>query len=146
MSAYDLPLVIKVLNTIVASNPSRRDEPARNGQGGRYARHGRPCCLVGEVLVNLGASVGTLKELDRDGRTIDDSPHPFWRRFDPIALQLLTALQRENDSGHSWGGTQWNLFRIDPYWKKRNPRFAYPGPWCTDENGHVSERNDAPKF
>jgi hypothetical protein len=58
----------------------------------------------------------------------------------------MAALQRQNDQGLQWGLIRWNLYRIDPYWLKANPKFAYPGPWCTLENGHVSDWSKAPKF
>lgn len=143
---YDLDLVIRVMDEVIDGDPARRDEAASNGLGGRYARHGKPCCLVGEVLVSLGASVGTLKELDRENETISDSRHPFWKRFDPVARDLLSSMQKSNDAGEQWGRIRWGLFRIDPYWVKANPKFAYPGPWCTDENGHVANWHEAPKF
>lgn len=143
---YGLDDVIRAMNETIDPDPNRRDEAARNGQGGRYTRRGKPCCLIGEVLVNLGASVGTLKDLDRDAELIDDSGHPFWKRFDPLARDLMGAMQKQNDRGEQWGRIKWNLFRIDPYWLKENPKFAYAGSWCTLENGHVSERYSGPKF
>jgi hypothetical protein len=134
------------MNEVIDGDPARKDEAAGNGLGGRYARHGQPCCLVGEILVKLGASVGTLKDLDREGEVIDKSRHPFWGRFDPVARALMASLQRNNDQGYQWGRIRWNLYRIDPYWIRVNPKFAYPGPWCNDENGHLSEGYEAPKF
>lgn len=143
---HSLDQVIEVMDRVVDTDPARRDDAARSGLGGRYARHGKPCCLVGEILIELGASVGTLKELDREGLTIDNSQHPFWRRFEPVARDLMVSLQKKNDRGIQWGQVRWDLFRIDPYWRKVNPKFAYPGSWCTDENGHVADWGSAPKF
>jgi hypothetical protein len=143
---YSLDLVIEAMNKVVDSDPARRDAAAGEGLGGRYVRHGKPCCLVGEILVTLGASVKTLKDLDREGEQIRDSRHPFWGRFDPVARDLMASLQKKNDQGRQWGQVKWSLFRIDPYWRKANPKFAFPGPWCTDENGHVADWGDGPKF
>jgi hypothetical protein len=143
---YDMDSVTRVVDRLIDGDPARRDEAAGSGLGGRYARHGKPCCLVGEVLVALGASVGTLKELDKENEQISDSRHPFWRRFDPVTREFLSAMQKKNDRGEQWGRIKWELFRIDPYWVKANPKFAYPGPWCTNENGHVAEWSEAPKF
>jgi hypothetical protein len=142
---YDLNSVVAALNKVVDSDPARKDQAASDGLGGRYIRHGCPCCLVGEILVELGASLGTLKGLDRDGQAIDGSRHPFWRRFHPDALNLMIALQRANDGGSHWSQIKWDMFRIDPYWIKANPKFAFPGPWCTEENGHTAEWSERPK-
>lgn len=142
---YGLDTVTRVMNEIIDSDPARIDSAAKD-LGGKYARHGKPCCLIGEILVKLGASVGTLKELDREGEMLDDSGHPFWRRFEPVARDLMASLQRANDSGRQWGQIRWNLYRIDPYWKRNNHPRAYPGPWCTDETGHVAHWHEMPTF
>lgn len=142
---YGLKDVMVALDAAVESDPARIDEAARD-LGGRYARHGKPCCLVGDVLIRMGFKVGTLKDLDRDEKQIDESRHPLWRRFSPAARQMLAAAQRMNDGGSQWGQIRWGLYRIDAYWKNQNHPRAYPGPWCTDENGHVASWHECPKF
>lgn len=143
---YSLDDITRVMNEVIDGDPARKDEAADAGLGGRYARHGKPCCLVGEILIKLGASVGTLKELDRENETIKDSRHPFWNRFEPVARELMDSLQHKNDRGEQWGRVRWELYRIDPYWHAQKHPRAYPGPWCNDENGHVAHRHEAPKF
>ena len=136
---YTAEDVIQELDKLVDASPGRKDEAARAGQGGRYARHGLPCCLVGAILVQLGASVATLKDLDRDDKQIDESTHPYWKRFDPVARKLLHYLQVRNDDGRTWDYIRLEAFTARGYWLEPHMPEAYhhrafPGPWCTKDN------------
>jgi hypothetical protein len=138
-----LDQVIEAMDGVVDGYPQGADaRVSRSGSlGGRYVEHGEPCCLVGVILIRFGASVATLKDLDREDEEIKDSAHPYWKRFDPVALELLSYLQRQNDGGASWELARERAFTANKYWQrwiKPGERLyqerVYPGPWCTDEN------------
>lgn len=135
---YTVDDVIRAMDEIVDGRPDRVDPRPGRGLGGRYAEHGKPCCLVGEILVKLGASVATLKDLDRDSEQIKGSRHNYWRRFEPVTLELLTYLQDQNDSATSWDRIRIKAFQANRYWLRESSwRYrsrAFPGPWCTEEN------------
>ena len=135
--------VIEVMDAVVDGYPDGSDVRVgrSSGLGGRYVEHGEPCCLVGVMLVRFGASVATLKDLDREDEDITGSSHPYWKRFDPVALDLLSFLQRRNDSGSSWEQARREAFTANSYWKQWiKPGEAlyqervFPGRWCNDMN------------
>lgn len=145
--------VIRVMDQVIEHYPADSDARIDRSRllGGRYAEHGEPCCLVGVMLIRFGASVATLKDLDREDEEISDSKHPYWKRFDPVALSLLAFLQRQNDGGASWTRTRELAFSPNTYWQswlKPGDRLyqerVYPGLWCTDENARYweKEKND----
>jgi len=142
---YGLDDVVRAMNEVVDERPGKVDRRPEGGLTPRFVEHGQCACLVGAMLYRLGVELRTLRNLDREDQRIRDSVHPFWNRFDPVALALLDHLQNGNDGASPWGRVRWGAFRVDPYWIRNNPKFAYPGPWCTDENGHHEERYEAPE-
>jgi hypothetical protein len=116
-SRITLETVIEVMDKVIAGTPAGADSRVGRKLGGRYAEHGKPCCLVGVMLIEFGASVATLKELDREAKWIEESVHPYWRRFEPLALSLLAFLQRQNDSGDSWEEAALAAFTGSSYWR-----------------------------
>lgn len=106
---------VTLLRELSPQERARIDERVRRGVhgGARYVEHGEPCCLVAYLLVRVGVTVETLRDLDREGRRYDDgesgsmqlreSRHPFWDRFEPAARRLLEFLQLVQDSGRTWG-------------------------------------------
>lgn len=73
----------------------------------RYVEHGKPCCLVAVVLHDLGFTVPQLRQLDHEagrhggGVMFDQSRHPLLRRISPEARNLLSYVQRRQDTGHA---------------------------------------------
>jgi hypothetical protein len=133
--------VRRVLDELVAEDPERGARRAREGAPARYLDHGKPDCLVAVVLHRLGASLGVLRALDQEsgskgaGAMLRFVQHPWRRRVEPLAWDLLCFLQRENDAGASWGQARTQAFTLDRYWKRVHPPHAYARlPWVTDEN------------
>jgi hypothetical protein len=138
--------VIEVLDAVVDAKPKGFDVRVARSRdlGGRYAEHGEACCLVGVMLIEFGASIATLKELDREAKWIQDSTHPYWKRFEPEALELLAFVQRQNDGGASWARTRDLAFTGRSCWRERltgsesyYAERVFPGPWCTAENVRI---------
>jgi hypothetical protein len=142
----DVARVIEVLDAVVDAKPKGFDVRVARSRdlGGRYAEHGEPCCLVGVLLIEFGATVATLKGLDREAKWIQESTHPYWRRFEPKALELLAFVQRQNDGGESWTRSRDLAFTGRTYWRDRltgqesyYAERVFPGPWCTAENVRI---------
>ena len=136
----DVPDVRAALDLVVAEQPDRKDRRAANRLEPRYVEDGAPACLVAAVLHRLNFTLGLLKSLDHEagrhggGVVLSDSKSPIRRRFTPEAWALLAFLQKENDRRGTWEQARREAFSVDSYWMNRNPRFAYPGPWCTADN------------
>lgn len=132
--------VRSVLDAVVAEQPDHRDRRPAGDLPPRYVDDGKPGCLVAVLMHQLGVSVGMLRALDREagrygaGVQLLHTRLQVRRKFTPDAWALLTFLQRQNDSAATWAGARTAAFKADPYWLHANPKFAYPGPWCTPEN------------
>lgn len=136
---YDLDKVIQAMDQVIDEQPERIDRRAEGRLGCVYAEHGAAACLVGEMLANLGVEVRTLKGLDREGKYIHESEHPFWRRFQPEARDLLSFLQWQNDDRWTWDAARKRAFTVRRSWFEEGPESrhyhrAFPGPWVTAEN------------
>lgn len=136
---YDLDEVIRVMDEVIDKEPKRIDRRAEGRLGCVYAEHGAAACLVGAVLVKLGVEVRTLRGLDREGKYISESAHPFWRRFQPEARNLLSFLQRQNDASWTWSQARERAFTVRRRWFEEGPESryyhrAFPGDWLTAEN------------
>lgn len=136
---YDLDRVVKAMDWVVDAAPDRIDRRAEGDLGCVYAEHGAAACLVGAILVDLGVEVRTLKGLDREGKYIHESEHPFWRRFQPEARDLLSFLQRQNDASWTWESAREQAFTVRRRWFEEGPESryyhrAFPGNWLTAEN------------
>lgn len=136
---YDLDDVIRVMDQVIDKEPNRIDRRAEGRLGCVYAEHGAAACLVGEMLVALGIEVRTLKGLDREGKYIHESEHPFWRRFQPEGRDLLSFLQRQNDASWTWATARDRAFTVQRRWFEEGPESryyhrAFPGDWVTAEN------------
>lgn len=125
----DVETVRRVLDEVVAEEPARVDRRAASGMlCGRYTEHGKPCCLVGEMLYRMGYSIGRLKVLDRaaDGNPVQLRGSDLGRRFTPLAFDLLCYLQRLNDWGWSWERIREDALSISGGWA-RHRRYRYRG-------------------
>lgn len=136
---YDLDQVIQAMDQVIDKEPGRIDRRAEGRLGCVYAEHGAAACLVGEMLVALGIEVRTLRGLDREGKYIHESEHPFWRRFQPEAKDLLSFLQRQNDDRWTWDTARLRAFTVERRWFAEGPESryyhrAFPGSWVTAEN------------
>lgn len=136
---YDLDQVIEAMDRVVDKEPERIDRRAEGRLGCVYAEHGAAACLVGQMLVALGVEVRTLKGLDREGKYIHESEHPFWRRFQPEARDLLSFLQRQNDASWKWTTVRDRAFTVERRWFEEGPESryyhrAFPGDWVTADN------------
>lgn len=136
---YGLDDVIRVMDQVIDKEPERIDRRAEGRLGCVFAEHGAASCLVGEMLVALGVEVRTLRALDREGKYIHESEHPFWRRFQSEARDLLAYLQRRNDDGDTWTRARVQAFTVQRRWFEEGPESryyhrAFPGPWLTAEN------------
>lgn len=136
---YPLDEVIRAMDQVIDKEPERIDRRAEGRLGCVYAEHGAAACLVGEMLVALGVEVRTLKGLDREGKYIHESEHPFWRRFQPEGRDLLSYLQRQNDASWTWGQARERAFTVQRRWFSEGPESryyhrAFPGDWVTAEN------------
>lgn len=136
---YDLDQVIQAMDQVIDKEPGRIDRRAEGRLGCVYAEHGAAACLVGEMLVALGIEVRTLRGLDREGKYIHESEHPFWRRFQPEAKDLLSFLQRQNDDRWTWDTARLRAFTVERRWFVEGPESryyhrAFPGSWVTAEN------------
>lgn len=136
---YDLDDVIRVMDEVIDQNPEKIDRRAEGRLGCVYAEHGAAACLVGAILVGLGVEVRTLRALDREGKYIGESEEPFWRRFQPEGLALLSFLQRQNDGRWTWDTARERAFTVERRWFDEGPESryyyrAFPGDWCTADN------------
>jgi|GEM_PF-4110564 len=101
--------VRRVLASIAAEQPERRDRRAAAGLGCKYVDGGQPSCRVAEIMCRLGVTIGVLRQLDREasspgtGITLASTKHRVRRRFTPAAWDMLAALQALNDAGRRWG-------------------------------------------
>ncbi len=104
--------VLRVLKAVVAEDPGRRDTYIQDGHhNARYVVDGAPNCLVAVALHRMGASLGVLRQLDREvhgrggtntGVLLGATRHLFRLRFTPAAWELLASVQRHQDAGMKW--------------------------------------------
>ena len=107
-----LATVRRVLLDVAAEYPDRVDPRVERGLPPRYCEHGRPACLVAEVLTRLGWTIVQLRELDREGQMpakasvggtpLAHSRNRRLRRIELTARRMLDELQRQQDRGWSW--------------------------------------------
>jgi hypothetical protein len=136
---YGLDEVIRVMDEVIDKQPERIDRRAEGHLGCVYAEHGDAACLVGVMLKTLGVKVRTLRALDREGKYIAESVHPYWRRFQPEARDLLAYLQRQNDGSWTWNKARERAFTVQRRWFEEGPESryyhrAFPGDWLTADN------------
>jgi hypothetical protein len=72
-----------------------------------YAYNGEPSCLIGKVLVRLGASVDQLQQLDgllfASADTLyDEHASDIGIAVDENAAQIFSAAQSRQDAGYRW--------------------------------------------
>lgn len=114
--------VTTAVDSVTAEQPDRVDARVGRDLAPRYVEHGRPCCLVAEVLTRLGVRIGVLKDLDVEsgpgggGVRLHLSRHPMLKRFDPVALELLAEVQHQQDLGRSWREVADVLLKPQPRW------------------------------
>lgn len=128
----DATAVKEILAAVVAEDPKRTDRRAGTGiLTPRYAEHGCPACLVGEIMFRLGVSLNVLKEMHEI--QLRHLRHPVMKRFTPNAWAMLVALQWCNDRDQTWAQAQANVLDEDegrwfPWWLKARP-------WLKEING-----------
>jgi hypothetical protein len=119
--------VAAAARAVAAEKPDWIDVRAVRDLEPRYVEHGKPCCLVAEVLTRLGWSKTNLKQLDHEpgrsggGIKFAESRNLMLRRIDPLGLQLLDYLQRHQDTARTWGEVVADAFRPEPsspYWSR----------------------------
>lgn len=124
-SKIDATAVRDILAAVVAEEPTRSDRRATTGVlTPRYAEHGRPACLVGEIMFRLGIRLNVLKEMHEI--QLRHLRHPVMKRFTPNAWAMLVALQWCNDRDQTWEQAQANVLDEDaqswfPWWLKNRP-------------------------
>lgn len=86
-----------------------------SGLGCYYARNGKPDCIVGHLLVELGVPVKELEDHSSDpsgphnfshgpiGSHFDALIQEFGIQFDERAAVYLMTLQNRQDKQYSWG-------------------------------------------
>ncbi len=121
----DATAVRDILTAVVAEDPDRHDRRAATGiLTPRYAEHGCPACLVGEIMFRLGISLNVLKEMHEI--QLRHLRHPVMKKFTPNAWAMLVAIQWCNDRDQTWGQAQTNVCdeaepRWFPWWLKARP-------------------------
>lgn len=128
--------VREALTRVVAANPGRTDRRIEDHLNPRYLDHGRPTCLVAEVLLELGFRITLLQALDREchvghvasaGVRIRDSRHPALKRLHPAARTLLQHLQSRQDRGVGWHDIAEHAFKPRSVWRlAKHDREARP--------------------
>lgn len=119
----DATAVKEILAAVVAEDPDRVDRrAATNSLSPRYAEHGCPACLVGEIMFRLGVKLTVLKEMHET--PLGDLRHPVQNKFTEMAWQMMIAIQWCNDRGLAWSHVQESV--IDktsrawfPWWLER---------------------------
>ena len=140
-----LDAVIDTLRALAEELPDKVDPRVGRGLPPRYVEHGEPVCLVAVLLHRLGYSVGHLKQLNREGPqaaqastggvVLGRSRNPLLRRIDPVARDLLDAVQAKQDRGgwYTWRRAVDETLTpsdYDRYWMTRNPDRV--DPWKRD--------------
>ena len=125
--------VREVLDRVAPREPPEDDEQPAS-RVGRYAWHGKPCCLVGEMLHEMGFSIGYLKALDRadEGDPILLSATDLTTRFEPLAFELMCYLQKLNDYNMRWMDVRKAALTLDPYWARFRVRRYSDKPWLAE--------------
>lgn len=97
----DATAVRDILTVVAGERPDHHDRRAATGTlSPRYAEHGCPACLVGEIMFRLGIKISILKEMHET--QLRHIRHPVKKRFTPSAWEMLLAIQWCNDRNESW--------------------------------------------
>lgn len=128
----DATAVRDILAAVVAEQPDRQDRRATTGTlSPRYAEHGCPACLVGEIMFRLGVKINVLKEMHET--QLRHLRHPVKKKFTPLAWEMLIALQWCNDRDQTWQQAQANVLdEAKPRWF---PWWLEDRPWLEEING-----------
>lgn len=129
-SKYTVQQVREALDAVVAEDADRRDRRAaeRVPGGSRYVEQGQCACLASEILHRLGFSLGRLKTLDvaAKGDPVHLSGSGLNVYFEPLAFELMTYLQNQNDQGLAWGSVRQNALTISDFWASYR-KYRYRG-------------------
>lgn len=96
--------IMTTLRDVVAKRPDHVYEPL-NGETCVYVADGAPSCLVGHVLVPLGASLLHLAEADTGmvpANGVRDVARLAGLDISETAGEALDAAQMAQDTGHLW--------------------------------------------
>lgn len=126
------------LLALAEAQPDRIDRRAASGELiPVYVEKGLPACIAAQVMFDLGIPIGMIKQLDRElsgsgGVILRLSENILRRRFTSAAWMLLDEVQRENDSGRSWGGVVSFVLGRGENANRRYYRFAEEYPWVIE--------------
>lgn len=120
----DATRVKEILTRVAGERPEHRDRRATTGTlTPRYAEHGCPACLVGEILFRLGVKISVLKEMHET--QLRHLRHPVQRKFTPNAWMMLVAIQWCNDRNQTWEQARAGVLGEEnawfPWWLKDRP-------------------------
>lgn len=122
--------VREALDAAAQAHPERVGlRTAQGRKAGFYAYHGKPCCLVGDILLRLGFSMGLIKALDNqeEGGPVLFRNSGLHRRFEPLAFEMMCCIQKINDRGHTWARVREDVLTIDSYWGRHGREARYVG-------------------
>lgn len=111
----DATAVRDILTAVAAEDPDRIDRRAATDRlAPRYAEHGCPACLVGEIMFRLGVKINVLKEMHET--PLLELKMPIQKRFTPLAWEMLAAIQWCNDRGYTWARAQSDVLGVTRGW------------------------------
>lgn len=124
---YTLNQVRCSLEKLAAVDPSHVDDRAGRGLAPRYTEHGKPCCLVANVMIDLGIKFSVLRSLDREGEgrrrpnggiELKNTKNPIRKQFERDAWSFMCHAQHLQDRQVPWGEIIAELDHRDEFFRR----------------------------